>query len=377
MCRRLILASSLLAFFCTAPVLAQGVIEPGECEESTIEETQARIKICVPEAGWNGQLLVFVHGYVPNVPGVFPLGFFDTLPGGVKLSDLAQGLGFAYASTTYRQNGLAILEGIDDVRDLMTAFEATGRQAIRSYLVGGSEGSLVATLLVERFPDLFDGAYATCGPIGSFRHEINYLADFRVLFDYFFHGVFEGTAVASTQEDILTWLNPAGRTKVLEALKQNPSKALELLRTARAAFDPTRFESVLETAEHVLAYTVLGANDLRAKLGGNPYDNRFRWYSGSSNDLRLNLSVKRFAADAPALLALRGYETSGALQVPVVSLHTTADDVVPFTQELLYLLKVRPTERGRFIPLPVIRYGHCAFTTNELLTGLGVLVIQP
>ena len=63
--------------------------------------------------------------------------------------------------------------------------------------------------------------------------------------------------------------------------------------------------------------------------------------------------------------------------MPLVSLHTTADEVVPFTQELLYLLKVRPTERGRFIPLPVVRYGHCAFTTNELLTGLGVLVIQP
>ena len=259
----------------------------------------------------------------------------------------------------------------------MTAFEATGRQAIRSYLVGGSEGSLVATLLVERFPDLFDGAYATCGPIGSFRQEIAYLADFRVLFDYFFPGVFKGTAVASTQDDVVNWLTGAGPTEVRARLNQNPAKALELLRTARAAFDPTRFASVLETAENVLAYTVLGANDLRAKLGGNPYDNRFRWYSGSSNDLRLNLGVKRFAAEAPALLELRGYETSGALQVPVVALHTTADDVVPITQALLYLLKVRPTERGRFIPLPVVRYGHCAFTTNELLTGLGVLVIQP
>ena len=163
MCRRLILASCLLAFFCTAPVLAQGVIKPGECEESTIEETKARIEICVPEVGWNGQLLVFVHGYVPNVPGA-PLDFFDTLPGNVNLSDLAQGLGFAYASTTYRQNGLAILEGIDDVRDLMTAFEATGRQAIRSYLVGDPKAASSPRSSSNDFPISSTGRMPRAAP---------------------------------------------------------------------------------------------------------------------------------------------------------------------------------------------------------------------
>ncbi len=49
---------------------------------------------------------------------------------------------------------------------------------------------------------------------------------------------------------------------------------------------------------------------------------------------------------------------------------------MPFAHELLYLAKVRPTGRGRFIPLPVFRYGHCNFTTQEILFGLGVLVAQ-
>ena len=149
------------------------------------------------------------------------------------------------------------------------------------------------------------------------------------------------------------------------------------MRTARVPFDPMQFTRVIESTIGLLQYTVLGANDFNETLGGNPYDNRFRWYFGSSNDLRLNLLVRRFAADAPALAALRTYETSGALRVPLVTLHTTGDDVVPITQELFYLLKARPSDRGRFIPLPVVRHGHCTFTANEILTGLGLLVAQP
>ena len=91
----------------------------------------------------------------------------------------------------------------------------------------------------------------------------------------------------------------------------------------------------------------------------------------------MNRRVARFTADASALLALKPYETSGQLRVPMVSLHTTADEVVPLAQELTYFFKARSAGRGRFIPLPVLRYGHCAFTVNEMLTGLGVLVLQP
>ena len=92
--------------------------------------------------------------------------------------------------------------------------------------------------------------------------------------------------------------------------------------------------------------------------------------------MRLNLRVSRFAADAAAVQALRNYNTSGALQIPLVTLHTTADEAVPFRHELLYLAKVRPTGRGRFVPLPVARYGHCNLTTQEILTGLGLLLAQ-
>jgi hypothetical protein len=127
----------------------------------------------------------------------------------------------------------------------------------------------------------------------------------------------------------------------------------------------------------MLGYNILGTNDAVGKLGGNPFGNRARWYFGSRNDLRLNLSVKRFTASPVAREALRNYETNGDLSIPLVTLHTTADEVVPFWHELLYLPKVDLSGRGRFFPLPAFRYGHCNFTTNEVLGAFLLAVKQP
>lgn len=365
----------LLAFVCAlaAPAAAQAV--PGPCEEGWLP-SGARSKICLPASGWNRQLIVFAHGYVPNVPGVFPLDFYDRLPDGTEVATLVQALGFGYATTSYRQNGLAILEGVADVRELVDAFATRFGRPLRTYLAGASEGGLVTTLLAERSPELFNGALPVCAPIGSFTYQLRYLADFRVLFDYFFPGVIAGSVVDVSPADLAQWLSGVTPAAVRTSLLRDRARALELMRTARAAFDPADFSTVVATTLSVLQYNLLGAPDLQLKLGGSPYDNRLRWYSGSSNDWRLNLTIERFAADPAALLAVRPYETSGRLTIPVVSLHTTADEIVPIAHEVLYLLKARPSGQGRFIPLPLNRYGHCNLTANELVLSLGLLLAQ-
>jgi hypothetical protein len=45
--------------------------------------------------------------------------------------------------------------------------------------------------------------------------------------------------------------------------------------------------------------------------------------------------------------------------------------------EVFYIGKVDTFDRGRFVPLPVKRYGHCAFTTAEVLAAFGAMVNQP
>ena len=353
----------LLATMLAVPLDGWAQVVPGPCQPGVLPGGAFSL-ICVPALGWNGQLVVYAHGYVaPDLP----LDFYQiTAPDGTPIPLLVQSQGFAFATTSYRQNGLAILEGMDDIRQLVAAFSALHPAPTKTHLAGVSEGGLIATLLAERSPELFTSALAACGPVGSFRRQVEYLGDFRVLFDYFFPGIIPGSPVDVPAAVRAGWESvyvPA----ITAAMAANPGRALELMRTARAAYDPSNPSTIVTTAINALWYNVFATNDAAAKLGGNPYGNRHTWYFGSRNDLRLNLLVRRFSAAPTAVAAMGAYETSGDLSIPLVTLHTTLDEVVPFRQELLYLPKVDLFDRGRFLPIPIVRYGHCNFTTTELL----------
>lgn len=344
---------------------------PGPCVEGKLPGG-AKSLICIPERGWNGSLVVYAHGYVSPLA---PLTFSDlTLADGTRIPDLIQQLGFAFATTTYRQNGMAILEGVADITELVKAFPVLSHgPPARTYLTGISEGALVATLAAEQHPDLFDAAYATCGPLGSLLFQINYVGDFRVLFDAYFPGVLPGSPVeipALLQNNWDKVYAPAIRS----ALSRSPSRARELFGVARVPFDAKDAKGVADAAVGLLWYNVFGTNDARTKLGGNAYGNRLRWYSDSSNDMSLNLRVKRVDADVASLLKLRSLTPTGDLRIPLVTLHTTGDELVPYAHELLYATRARPSGRGRLVPVPVMRYGHCQLATSEVLAGFALML---
>lgn len=352
----------------------QGVPTPGPCVEGVLPHG-ARSLICVPAAGWNGRLIVWAHGYV----GVQePLQFAQlSLPDGTLIPLAVQFLGFAFATTTYRANGLVVLEGLEDLTELIVAFPAVaGRAPDRVYIAGASEGALIATLLAERAPHVIHGAIAACGPIGDFEQQVQRLGDFRVLFDAYFPGVLPGSPISVPAEVADRWSDiylPA----VLAAMVGEPAAAVELMRVAGVAIDPADpLGSVLQSASLLLWYNVFGTDDARARLGGNPYDNTTRQYVGSANDPALNARVQRFSADPTARAALAFYRTSGASRVPVVVLHTTGDPVVPAAQPLAYLAKARAAGAARVTLLPVARWGHCRFTLEEAVLALAVLLAQ-
>jgi hypothetical protein len=337
--------------------------------------SQAQILICVP-GSWNGSLVVFAHGYVAPTGGL-PEIPWDQLesPDGTSLPAIVTGLGFAFATTSYSDDGLAIVPGVQDVEDMVAYFKSSYREPDHVYLTGASEGGLVTALAVEQAPEVFSGGLATCGPVGDFRRQIDYLGDFRVLFDYFFPGLIGGSVIDPpliTQEQWDTTYVPG----ITAALQQHPLRLDALLRVAHAPFDPNEPPTKIDTALAVLWYNVFATGDAQAKLGGNPYDNSRRLYLGSGNDFRLNLLVDRFHADPGALAAIEeGYQTSGRLAAPLVTLHTTADPIVPYWHEPLYTLKAL---RSGLLHanLPVFRYGHCSFKAEEALVALGLLVLE-
>jgi pimeloyl-ACP methyl ester carboxylesterase len=363
-----------LALACPAPGAAATPTLPDSCRVGTLEAAQTLV--CVPEP-WNGDLVVFAHGYVAPTAGPPEIPWDQLLlTDGTSIPGVVTSLGFAFAATSYSDDGLAVAEGVRDVEALVEAFGKTAPRAPdHVYLVGASEGGLVTTLAVEQRPDVFSGGLATCGPVGDFRRQIDHVGDFRVLFDYFFPDLVGGSAIAPpvvSQEDWDGTYVP----RIAAAFAGRPARLDALLRVSRVAFDPNEPATKVEAALEVLWYNVFAARDVQAKLGGNPYDNSRRLYLGSGQDFRLNLLVDRFHADPGALAAIQeGYQTSGRLAAPLVTLHTTADPVVPYWHEPLYTLKALPSGLLH-ANLPVFRYGHCSFRAEEALVALALLVLK-
>jgi len=350
------------------------------CHDGTLDATGALYRVCYP-ASWNGDLVVYAHGYVVADQ---PLAIPDDHIEGQSIAQVVNGLGYGYATTSYRANGLVADEGVEDVAQLVGEVQRRFTpDPSRTFIVGVSEGGLVAALSAERHPELFDGALAACGPVGDFTGQIDYLGDFRVLFDYFFPRVL-GPAWADDKD-----YGAADRAyvaahwdqyqaAVLAALRANPLAAAQLIATSRAPIDPLDPTSVGETVVGVLWYNVFATDDARQRLGGRPFDNHDRVYRGSFNDTRLNSKVKRFTAEPTALATIASdFQTTGALELPVVTDHTLLDPIVKASQELLYAGKVALAgQSANLTQLTVPRYGHCAFTAPELQFALATLVAK-
>jgi pimeloyl-ACP methyl ester carboxylesterase len=284
-------------------------------------------------------------------------------------------------------NGLAIPEGVEDVRDLADILRDAAASAfpdvgvVPVLVAGASEGGAVATHVAERFPGVFQGVLSTCGPTGSFQEQIDYLGHFNVLFDYFFPEVFADgnggslvTPVGVSSMVISDW--PAYSARASAAVAADPGTASELLNVADVpvnAEDPT---SGGRAILGILWYNVFATNDGIAKLGGSPFGNTGHWYRGSTDDQALNGGVRRYEADLAARQTVaERYETTGAVAMPYVSMHTTGDPIVPFEQQSLYQLKA--LSAGALFgasAVTVSRYGHCNFAPSDLSAGLALLL---
>ena len=346
--------------------------------------------------------ILFAHGYVPPVPFLSPadnlaLAFQQlVLPDGTKLPDLVNSLGYGFAASTYNRTGLAVTNGIQSMTNLAGWIKAQN-PAAKIYLVGASEGGLISTLIAEQTTTPFNGVVAACGPIGDFRKHVNYLGDFRVLFDYFFPNVFVDTnghisPITIPPGVIADWLNGAlsGDTKnsayqtaVVNAMGASPSKSLELMRTSKAAFNPNDPNTIGITALKVLNYDIVETDDARLVLGVQPFTNQRTWYFGSSNDLLLNKRVERVPPlgqpynEAATQAALAGYQTTGKLKRPLVTIQTLLDPEVPAWHQTLYRLKVfNQRSTMLYSGIPILRYGHCNFKPAELVLAFYLMVYK-
>jgi pimeloyl-ACP methyl ester carboxylesterase len=302
-----------------------------------------------------------------------------SLPGSPwSVDQIVNLMGFAFATTSYYTNGLAVLPGISDLRDLVDIFIQEEGVPDRIYLVGVSEGGLITALSVEQYPDIYDGGIAMCGPYGDFREQINHFGDFRIVFDYFFPDLMPGEPLSIPASLPDEWMSGYFTETILPEITDpaNVPSVTQLLTVTQvspyAYASPTSTDSI----EQLLWYNVFATNDGVAKLGGQPYDNQERTYTGSQDDGLLNQGVERISADQAALDEIDAhYQTTGQLSVPLVTLHTTGDEVVPYRHALLYREKTRAAGNPLLHKhIEVDRHGHCNFSFAHIDNAFNILL---
>lgn len=351
--------------------------------------------IALPD-NWNSlekrYMIFYAHGMVDPFP-YEPVQLPDDIIGGKSIKDIVKGMNMAYTATSYRDNGLVVLDAVEDMKglvDVVKSFFATEHPEYLPpdylFLGGPSEGGLVTVLTIEKYPKLFDGAVSICGPIGSFYNQLQYNGDFHVLFNYFFgadlkaQGIDIGDPRGINNPALMAaWKSGALPLAIQGILANNPGKVLELIKCANVTVDVNDQIAVGTAILDLLRFNIMLTDDVISRMGGVPFNNKLKWYSGSSNDWLLNRKVQRILEPSyyVAKKNVKKYETSGDISVPVVTIHTTGDHVIPFWHNPVYRLKVFSNGDGLLhTGIPVVNYGHCTIEESHVAAALAIIIVK-
>jgi pimeloyl-ACP methyl ester carboxylesterase len=113
-------------------------------------------------AHWNGDMLLYSHGYVPPGDPNDPADNGDPLVGFYLLSH-----GYALAGSSYAGTGWAIQDAFTDQIAVLDKFAQLVGQPSRTIAWGHSMGGIITAGLVQKFPERFSGALPFCGPLAG------------------------------------------------------------------------------------------------------------------------------------------------------------------------------------------------------------------
>jgi pimeloyl-ACP methyl ester carboxylesterase len=344
-----------------APGAARPAAPAGEAQHVEGEAGPgARYSLDRP-AEWNGDLVVYVHGYTNPAAPV-------ALPNVAPLRDglLAQGYAVAYSS--FSENGYAVPEAVRQTHQLRGLFASRFGQPVRTFIVGSSLGGIIGLQLAEKYPQQYSGALLVCGVVGGSAAEVRYIGDTRVLFDYFFPGRLAG-GVTTPPPGV-----PFNPGPIVAAVTASPNQLGALLCASRLPY-ASGTEAVTSLL-NALGFQWQGGADLMDRTHGHQlYDNTGVQFGCPALPAALNADldarVARYTAtpDAGNFLA-HYYEPDGRLAIPVLTLHTSRDPVVPAFHEDLYRDKVAAAGKlDLLLQRRVQRYGHVNFATSEILAA--------
>ncbi|MEV1145954.1 hypothetical protein [Micromonospora sp. NPDC049799] len=326
-------------------------------------------------ANWNGDLVMWAHGY---------RGQTTVLSPEAPAFDLRQRLleqGYAWAASSYTRNGFDIRSGVLSTKDLADHFARLVDRPHRTYLAGVSMGGYIIGRSLEQYPGYYDGGLPMCGVLGD--HELlDFFLDYNLAAQ-----ALAGVRAYPTPPDYLTNAVPriqvalglTGISPTNPAIVNDRGRQLRDITVNRSGGPrPGADASFAIWKDFLFGISVTNGGDSPAERPGQLATNLFTRYSPNS-PVDVNATVQRVAPEnlwqrlSPTLTEVP--RIAGRPTAPVVSLHNLGDLFVPFSMEQAYARDVAKHGRSRLVVQRAIRAAqHCEFTPTEAGTAWDDLV---
>jgi hypothetical protein len=386
---------SMLAFL-AMPAAAQDTRKPlpdtTKCPEAIANEATcysaklasgAYLLAAMPR-NWNGNLIVFAHGgpHIVAPTAITSQTDLDKYGIGVKL-------GFAWIASTYRREGYGVQMAADDTDDARKFFIERFATPKRTILHGASYGGLVGAKLLETRAVgatgalIYDGAMLNSGAMGGALPNYEFRADLRVVYQYYCKNL-----PRSDEPQYPLWMGlPADSKMTLKEIAARVDECTGVTqpaatRTGTQKQNMANILGVIRIPENMLVRHMQAATFVLRDLaqgigrGRGVFSNRNVRYQGSTDDAALNRDVERFDADAAALAAITADgQPTGALPVPVVSIHSMNDPQAAVEAQYEYRARVQAAGNGvRLVQAYTDEPAHTAQSAAELAAAFDALM---
>jgi len=356
----------------------------------------APYRIRVPDV-WNGTLLIFAHGYRDKAdhPGEIDNRNADVAPSAaLEAPLLAQG--FALAGTAYKDNGWAIEDAIQDVRNLAVFFRENVAPPQRTIIVAASLGTFVGYKSMEQFNGIYDGALCLCSVGAGATRLWDSGVPLYLAYDVVFGIPPSWGTVGEVRNDIdfdtevLAKLGPElgnianfPKFEFIRLVAKNPGRGiipppppqffpgwaltdLFFLTEARAELQRRAGGPFVQNLDQ--SYDLLPAEKAYLAGIGLPTPVVDAWLA--QMNARRNIQAKPSARN----YVRNNTDFNGKIRNPILTVHTITDPLLVVANESAYAeLNASAGKQDLLFQTYTTGVGHCNLTGPQILTSIGAI----
>jgi dienelactone hydrolase len=319
-------------------------------------------EIEVPEQ-WNGELVMYAHGFNGYAP------FLIVAPPPLRQTFIREG--YAWAASSFSDNGYDPQSGVDDTLQLLDYFRQSMGAPNRVYIDGASMGGHVVVSSLEQHPGIYSGALSECGVVAGVQ-EMDYLLSYSAVGQYLAGlNLLPITDIETYRQQLNTKVVPALGDPTTKRLTQTGRAFESIIENLTGGPRPFRHQGFLDRFPGNFSTTFddLGRHTVAARAASNATQTYAVASGFGISNEQLNSGVYRQAVDQ----SVRNAKTypafapfTGRITVPLLTLHTTGDGFVPFSLEQDYRRTVDASGSGDLLVQRAIRRpDHCQFTDAE------------